>query len=79
MKEIADEHGLELDDVWNKEMLPHQGRHPSAYHEFVLEGMRTASRDAGGNTDEFLRLFDTYVKEPVRQNPQLLRKEGWEG
>ena len=60
-------------------MLPHQGRHPSAYHEFVLEGMRTASRDAGGNTDEFLRLFDTYVKEPVRQNPQLLRKEGWEG
>ncbi|MEW6312984.1 MAG: AHH domain-containing protein [Pseudomonadota bacterium] len=78
MEEIASKYGLKLDDIWNEELLPHQGRHPNAYHEFVLDGMRRAHVEAGGDKLLFLRLFDQYVKEPIRRNPELLRKSGWQ-
>ncbi len=78
MRNIADRYGLDLNDVWNKELLPHLGRHPNKYHDFVLDGMERAAREAGGNKERFLELFETYVKGPVRQNPDLLRKIGWE-
>lgn len=77
MAEIADEFGLSLDGGWNKQALPHLGRHPNKYHNFVLEGMRNAKAGAGGSQAEFLYLFDQYVKQPVIQNPGLLRKSGW--
>ncbi len=32
-EEIANKYGLDLDDAWNKEYMPHQGRHPNEYHE----------------------------------------------
>lgn len=69
---------LKLDEIWNKELLPHQGRHPNAYHEFVQRGMNRAAREAGPDKAKFLDLFDRYVKQPVRDNPDLLRKAGWE-
>ena len=78
MSDIADKYGLKLDGDWNKELLPHQGRHPNDYHDFVLDGMNRASNEAGSDTSKFLELFDKYVKEPVRNNPDLLRKAGWE-
>ncbi|QDT39253.1 Cadherin domain protein [Stratiformator vulcanicus] len=77
MEEIADSYGLKLDDAWNKSSLPHLGRHPNKYHDFVLEGMRRAQKEAGSNTDLFLELYNLYVKEPVRLNPDLLRSIGW--
>ena len=78
MSDIADKYGLKLDGDWNKELLPHQGRHPNDYHDFVLDGMNRASNEAGSDTSKFLELFDKYVKEPVRNNSDLLRKTGWE-
>ena len=77
MKEIADSYDLKLNDEWNKEIMEHEGRHPDEYHDFVLDGMREAQREAGANKEEFLRLYEKYVKEPVRNNPDLLRKSGW--
>ena len=77
MARIADRYSLELDHIWNKELLPHRGRHPNEYHEFVLEGMRRAAKEAGPNKSKFLELFEKYVKEPVRKNPQMLRKDYW--
>ncbi len=77
MSEIADEFGLSLDGAWNKQALPHLGRHPNAYHNFVLNGMQNAKSRAGGSQAEFLNLFNKYVKQPVIQNPGLLRKSGW--
>lgn len=47
LQQIADRYGLGLDEPWNKELLPHLGRHPNAYHEFVTSGMETAAREAG--------------------------------
>lgn len=78
MDAIAKRYDLDLDAVWNKELLPHLGRHPNVYHEFVLDGMQAAAREAGRNREKFLDLFDAYVKEPIRQNPELLRKSGWQ-
>jgi len=77
MQKIADQFGLRLDGAWNKELMPHLGRHPNEYHDFVLGGMRQAQAEAGGSAQNFLELFNTYVKEPVLQNPSLLRKSGW--
>lgn len=78
MEKIAAKYGLDLDGEWNKELLPHQGRHPDAYHDFVLRNMEQAAKEAGDDVDEFLRLYEEYVKKPVRENPDLLRKAGWE-
>lgn len=57
--------------------MPHRGRHPYKYHEFVLKEMKTARDAAGGSTAKFLELFDQSVKQPVLNNPMLLRKAGW--
>jgi len=78
LEKIASRYGLSLDDAWNTELLPHLGRHPNAYHEFVLDGMEAAAKGSGGSQAKFLELFDLYVKQPVRDNPELLRKLGWE-
>lgn len=77
MAGIANEFGLGLNGAWNKQALPHLGRHPNAYHNFVLDGMQKASAGAGGSQSEFLNLFNQYVIQPVIQNPGLLRKSGW--
>ncbi|ARD24079.1 AHH domain-containing protein [Shewanella japonica] len=77
MEKIADKYGLKLDDMWNKQSLPHLGRHPNAYHQFVLDGMRRSHKEARGNVDTFLSGFDKYIKQPVLNNPELLRKSGW--
>ena len=77
MEPIAKEFGLELNGAWNKQKMPHLGRHPNSYHEFVLREMQNAQSGANGSQAEFIRLFELYVKEPVIQNPGLLKKSGW--
>ena len=77
MEAIAKQYGLMLDEAWNKEVLPHLGRHPNVYHDFVLVNMQRAADEAGARKDAFLNLFNQYVKEPVRQNPGMLRKDWW--
>ena len=78
MESIANRFGLKLEGAWNRELLEHLGRHPNAYHDFVLQGMTRAAVEAGGSQAAFMRLFNQYVKQPVISNPQLLRKAGWE-
>ncbi len=68
---------LDLNGDWNKARMPHRGRHPHVYHEFVLRKMKQAAKESGGNVELFLKLFDNYVKQPVINNPLLLRKAGW--
>jgi RHS repeat-associated protein len=76
-KKFADRYQLDLDGAWNKESIPHLGRHPTEYHNFVLDGMRRAATEAGKDRQKFLELFEKYVKAPVRENPWMLRKDGW--
>jgi hypothetical protein len=79
MKEIADQYGLSLNGSWNKARMPHLGRHPELYHNFVYRQMERATREAGTNRSLFLQKYDLYVKQPVLDNPELLRKSGWTG
>lgn len=73
---ITKKYGLDLDDVWNIELLPHQGRHPNAYHEYVLSNIRTFDKIAKGDKRKFLRLFEQ-LKQEIRKNPEMLYKDYW--
>ena len=57
-------------------MLPHQGRHPNAYHEYVLDSMKQFDNIAQGDKDIFLKLFDN-VKNKVKSKPDMLYKDYW--
>ncbi|MFV0382117.1 MAG: AHH domain-containing protein, partial [Breznakia sp.] len=75
--DIAKKYGLDLDSDWNKDLLLHQGRHPNAYHDFVLDKMVKADALANGNVEMFLDLFDESVKIPIIKNPNMLYKVFW--
>lgn len=34
-EEVAKKYGLDLEGDWNKELLPHKGRHPNNYHGYI--------------------------------------------
>ncbi|GAA4316372.1 RHS repeat-associated core domain-containing protein [Compostibacter hankyongensis] len=77
METIAKKFGLELKGEWNIKRIPHLGRHPNEYHEFVFAYMEKAAQEAGTSQEKFLELFEKYIKQPVIHNPKLLRKSGW--
>ena len=76
LEEISNKYGLDLDNAWNKDLLPHQGRHPNAYHEYVLDSMKQFDEVAQGDKDIFLKLFDN-LKNNVKSNPDMLYKDYW--
>ena len=78
-KNITDKYGLGLDADWNKHLLPHQGRHPNAYHEYVLDEMRNIDNIANGNRDIFLELYESEIKSIIRDNPDMLYSNYWKG
>ena len=78
LKEIADKYGLDLNGDWNKAPMPHQGRHPNAYHRYVLNNMQRYDRMANGNKAKFLELYER-MKQKIKANPDILRKNYWKG
>ena len=77
MKAIASKYGLDLNEDWNKQALPHQGRHPNDYHRWVLREMRTIDAMPNMNQQQFIQLFDLNVRQPVINNPNMLYKNYW--
>ena len=77
MQRIAEEYGLNLNDDWNTMSLPHQGRHPNAYHQWVLENMYDIRNTPNMNPELFKIQFNQRVIQPVRQNPNMLYKNYW--
>ena len=77
MKRIVEKYDLNLDGEWNKDHLPHIGRHPNVYHEWVIEQMRMIDNMLNMNQQEFIHQFDIRVKQPVRNNPEILYKKYW--
>ena len=75
-EEIANKYGLNLDSEWNKDLLPHQGRHPNVYHDYVLDSMKQFDEIAQGNRDVFLKLYEN-MKRNVQANPDMLYKNYW--
>ena len=66
---ILNQYGLSLDEDWNKDLMPHQGRHPNAYHDYILDNMQKINRFAHGDKNIFLKLFDQ-MKQKIISNPQ---------
>ena len=73
---ITKKYGLDLDSDWNKELMPHQGRHPYAYHDYVLDNMQKFDRIANGDKTKFLKLYDQ-MKQKIINNPDMLYKDYW--
>jgi RHS repeat-associated protein len=77
MRAIAEKYNLDLDGSWNKQALPHQGRHPNAYHEWVIKQMRAIDAMPGMNQQQFIQQFNLKVIQPVNNNPTMLYKNFW--
>ncbi len=75
-EEISKKYGLDLDNDWNKDYMPHQGRHPNEYHEYVLEKMKQFDNVAQGDKDVFLHLYEN-MKTQIKNSPDMLYKEYW--
>jgi hypothetical protein len=73
---ITQKYGLDLDEDWNKKLMPHQGRHPNAYHDYVLDNMQKFDRIANGDRTKFLKLYDQ-MKQKIINNPEMLYKNYW--
>ncbi|OOM15898.1 AHH domain-containing protein [Clostridium saccharobutylicum] len=73
---IANKYGLDLDDEWNKELMPHQGRHPYAYHDYVYDQMKKIDSIVKGDKDKFLKLYNQ-MKQKIINNPDMLTKDYW--
>ena len=78
-EDITNKYELDLDADWNKELLPHQGRHPNDYHDYILEEMRNIDNIANGNKDIFLELYEGEIKSIIRDNPDMLYSSYWKG
>ena len=73
---ITKKYGLDLDGDWNKQSMPHQGIHPYAYHDYVLDNMQKFDRIANGDKTKFLKLYDQ-MKQKIINNPEMLYKDYW--
>jgi len=52
-------------------------RHPNAYHDYILNEIKRIDSIAKGDTNIFLKLFES-VKNEVLKNPDMLTKSFWE-
>lgn len=75
---ITKKYGLDLNEAWNKDILPHIGRHPNEYHRYMLEELKEIDKIAKGDKDLFIRLFQR-LKQKVMNNPEMLQKVYWRG
>lgn len=74
MKAITDKYNIDLNGSWNIESMHHLGRHPNAYHKWVLESMREIDIIPNMNQQQFIIQFNIKIKQPVINNPDMLRK-----
>ena len=76
IEEILKDYGLDLDGSWNKELLPHSGRHANDYHEYMIERIKEIAKNAEKDKTIFLKEFEK-IKSIVRDNPQMMYKAFW--
>ena len=77
MEKITDKYNLDLNGEWNKGKLPHQGRHPNEYHNWVLRQMRLIDNMPNMNQQLFMEQFNIRVIQPINQHPEMLYKKFW--
>ena len=75
-RDIVSKYGLDLNKEWNIEEMPHLGRHPNAYHEYMLKHLEKIDKEANLNVDKFMKLFEK-LKDVIKDNPAMLTAEYW--
>jgi len=76
-KKITDKYGLDLDDKWNKDYLPHQGSHAKECHQYIYEQIQNIDDFAKGDKEVFKDLFEQ-TKQIVKDKPEMMYKNYWE-
>jgi len=66
-----------LKDLWNKVKIPHLGRYPTEYHQWISDALMKIDKIANGGPKIFKELFQKYVLDVVKENPWLLKKDWW--
>ena len=61
---------------WNKESLPHGGRHANEYLDWMLEQLKEIDKKADWDVNIFMREFEE-VKEAVRKDPNIMYPWWW--
>ena len=56
--------------------MPHQGRYPYAYHDYVYDQMKKIDSIVKGDKDKFLKLYNQ-MKQKIINNPDMLTKDYW--
>ena len=74
--QIFQKYGLSLSDMWNKNLLPHLGRHPNEYHEFMLKQLVKYDTIAQGDINIFMQLIEE-LKKYIISHPEILYKTYW--
>ncbi len=71
-KSITDKYGLKLNSKDNVfEMKDHLGRHTIAYHEFMLQKIKSFDVIANGNRDIFMKYFKK-LTDYVQAHPNVM-------
>jgi RHS repeat-associated protein len=76
--DIATKYGLNLNGSWNIVNIPHRGRHPNSYHNWVFGQLTKIDNAANGNTDDFLKMFSG-LRQFIIDNPLVVRGIGLPG
>lgn len=56
--------------------MPHQGHHPYAYYDCILDNMQKFDKVAKGDKTKLLKLFEQ-MKQKIINNPDVLYKNYW--
>jgi len=79
--DVLEKYGLDLNGSWNIDSMPHRGRHPNEYHDWVLDEIQNIDKSLGGCgngcSGDFIRAFSDQVIAPVKKNPIMVRKSYW--
>jgi RHS repeat-associated protein len=77
IEDVVKKYNLDLEGAWNKIDIPHQGSHPREYHQWISDRLEMIDSKAEGSADKFMELFSKYIREPLRERPEMLIKDWW--
>ena len=77
MKDAVSQYGLDLNGSWTIRLMSHIGRHPNAYHDWILNNIYSINKIPNINTEIFLKEFNKRIVQPVLEHPEMLNKAFW--
>lgn len=77
MNEILADWALSAHESFNLVVIPHQGPHPTEYHEWVRDKLIEIDDEATSKA-EFLQLFDERITRAVLTDPSIVLDDYWE-